>query len=64
LISSIFLTWETMIVLAVMAAVCATLGSWMKIKVKGKRKAATVLIYAGYGFLGSSILIYIILGFK
>ncbi len=61
---SLLLTREAVIVLGVIAAICATIGSWMRIKHHAARKVATLLIYGGYFFLGSSVLIYVILGFQ
>jgi hypothetical protein len=63
--SSFLLTREAVITLAIVAAICATTGSWMKIKYKReKKKAAILLNYTSYGCLALSILIYILLGFK
>ena len=63
--SSLYLTREAAILLAISAALCATTGSWMKIKYKReKKKTAILLNWAGYGCLALSILIYILLGFK
>ena len=62
---SLLLTREAVILLAIIAAICAATGSWMKIKYKkGKKKAANLLNYAGYICLALSILLYILLGFK
>lgn len=52
-----------MIVCAVVAAVCTTAGSWIKIR-RGDsvRLLATALHYSGYFFFGVSIVLFILLG--
>jgi hypothetical protein len=52
-----------MILCAVVAAVCTTAGSWIKIKQgDSKRRLSAGLTYGGYFFFFTSIALFIILG--
>jgi hypothetical protein len=53
-----------MILCAVVAAICTTAGSWVKIK-RGdaKHRLSAGLTYGGYFFFLVSIILFIILGF-
>ncbi|MCX5837489.1 MAG: hypothetical protein NTW71_03085 [Deltaproteobacteria bacterium] len=59
----LILTRTIMILCAVVAAICTTAGSWVKIK-RGdpKRRLSAGLTYGGYFFLFASIALFIILG--
>ena len=59
----LLLTRTIMIICAVLAAVCTTAGSWVKIKQGDtKRRLSEGLTYGGYFFFFVSIILFIILG--
>ena len=58
----LILTRTIMIICAVVAAVCTTAGSWVKIRQGDqKRRLSEGLTYGGYFFLFVSIILFIIL---
>jgi hypothetical protein len=59
----LILTRTIMILCAVVAAICTTAGSWVKIKQGDpKRRLSAGLTYGGYLFFFASIALFIILG--
>lgn len=60
---SLSLVRTIMILCAVVAAVCTTAGSWIKIKRKDpNRKLSAGLTYGGYFFFFVSVALFIIMG--
>ena len=59
----LILTRTIMILCAVVAAICTTAGSWVKIKQgDSKRRLSAGLAYGGYFLFFASIALFIILG--
>ena len=65
MILSMFLSRQALIISAVAAAICVTLGCVLQLAMKNRRrKFAEPIIYVGYLFLAASVAIYIVLGFS
>jgi hypothetical protein len=61
---SLFLSREALIISAIAAAICVTMGStlWSIMKDR-RRKFAAPVLYLGYLLFAASVAIYIVLGF-
>jgi glucose uptake protein GlcU len=61
----IILSQRMVIILGVAAAVLVVIGSALRIQQKeGRKRIATLSIYAGYLFFALSILFYVLIGFR
>lgn len=64
MIVSLFLSREALIISAVAAAICVTIGSVLRFTMKDRRgKFADPIVYLGYLLFAASVAIYIVLGF-
>ena len=64
MIGSLFLSREALIISAIAAAICVTMGTTLRLAMKDrKRKFAAPIIYLGYLLFAASVVIYIVLGF-
>jgi hypothetical protein len=57
-------TRETVVILAVMGAILSTAASLLQASGRLNRDRARQLNYAGYGFMGMSMLLFVIIGFR
>jgi hypothetical protein len=58
------LTRETVIVLAILGAILSTAASLLQARGRLDRARAQQLHYAGYGFMGLSMLLFVVIGFR
>jgi len=64
MIVPLFLSREALIISAIAAAFCVTMGSVLRFAMKDRRRTfAEPIIYLGYLFFAASVAIYIVLGF-
>ena len=64
MIVSLFLSREALIISAIAAAICVTMGSTLRFIMKDRRrKFAAPILYLGYLLFAASVAIYIVLGF-
>ena len=64
MIVSLFLSREALIISAIAAAICVTMGSALRFTMKDRgKKFAEPTIYLGYLLFAASVAIYIVLGF-